>query len=374
MFKFKIGRKKIINPLQMVAGVVERRQAIAVLSNVFVQVSQGKIVFIATDTDIEMRAEIDLDEQIDLIAGETTIPARKLLDICKNSPEDSKIEVFQKESQVTLNINGNSKYILSTLPANNFPIISDFKKGASTILKQQNLRRAINKTAFAMAHQDVRQYLNGVLIEVEDSRIRLVATDAHRLSLCDLSISDKLPKTQILVPRKSILELARLLGENGDIELQIGDKHIRAIANNFTFTSRLIDGNFPNYRAVIPRDSLGVERNLVVASREVLRTSLQRASILCNEKHNKGIKLLLSSNQVKLFASNTEQEEAEEIIPVDYKGNDISIGFNVSYLLDVLSVLSSTDVEIKITDSNSSVTIEDPQEPDLLYVVMPMMF
>ncbi len=375
MLKFKIARKKIINPLQMVAGVVERRQAIAVLSNILVRVTNEKIVLIATDIEIEMRAEIALNSQDSVIEGEITIPARKLLDICKSSPEDSIIELEQTKTQISLNIDGNSKYILSTLPANTFPIITEFKKEASIRLKQQELRRAINKTSFAMAHQDVRKYLNGILIEVHEQKIRLIATDAHRLSLCDIQINDSLPKTQILVPRKSILELARLLNSEDEyVELQLGEKHIRALSNSFTFTSKLIDGSFPNYASVIPKDSLGSARNSIIANREALKAGLQRASILCSEKHSKGIKLLLSSNQIKLIASNTEQEKAEETIPINYNGSEISIGFNVSYLLDVLAVLSSDNVEIKTTDTNSSVTIEGNEEADLLHVVMPMMF
>ncbi len=375
MLKFKIARKKIINPLQMVAGVVERRQAIAVLSNILVRVTNEKIVLIATDIEIEMRAEIALNSQDSVIEGEITIPARKLLDICKSSPEDSIIELEQTKTQISLNIDGNSKYILSTLPANTFPIITEFKKEASIRLKQQELRRAINKTSFAMAHQDVRKYLNGILIEVHEQKIRLIATDAHRLSLCDIQINDSLPKTQILVPRKSILELARLLNSEDEyVELQLGEKHIRALSNSFTFTSKLIGGSFPNYASVIPKDSLGSARNSIIANREALKAGLQRASILCSEKHSKGIKLLLSSNQIKLIASNTEQEKAEETIPINYNGSEISIGFNVSYLLDVLAVLSSDNVEIKTTDTNSSVTIEGNEEADLLHVVMPMMF
>jgi DNA polymerase-3 subunit beta len=375
VLKFKIARKKIINPLQMVAGVVERRQAIAVLSNILVRVTNEKIVLIATDIEIEMRAEIALNSQDSVIEGEITIPARKLLDICKSSPEDSIIELEQTKTQISLNIDGNSKYILSTLPANTFPIITEFKKEASIRLKQQELRRAINKTSFAMAHQDVRKYLNGILIEVHEQKIRLIATDAHRLSLCDIQINDSLPKTQILVPRKSILELARLLNSEDEyVELQLGEKHIRALSNSFTFTSKLIDGSFPNYASVIPKDSLGSARNSIIANREALKAGLQRASILCSEKHSKGIKLLLSSNQIKLIASNTEQEKAEETIPINYNGSEISIGFNVSYLLDVLAVLSSDNVEIKTTDTNSSVTIEGNEEADLLHVVMPMMF
>jgi DNA polymerase-3 subunit beta len=375
VLKFKIARKKIINPLQMVAGVVERRQAIAVLSNILVRVTNEKIVLIATDIEIEMRAEIALNSQDSVIEGEITIPARKLLDICKSSPEDSIIELEQTKTQISLNIDGNSKYILSTLPANTFPIITEFKKEASIRLKQQELRRAINKTSFAMAHQDVRKYLNGILIDVYEQKIRLIATDAHRLSLCDIQINDSLPKTQILVPRKSILELARLLNSEDEyVELQLGEKHIRALSNSFTFTSKLIDGSFPNYASVIPKDSLGSARNSIIANREALKAGLQRASILCSEKHSKGIKLLLSSNQIKLIASNTEQEKAEETIPINYNGSEISIGFNVSYLLDVLAVLSSDNIEIKTTDTNSSVTIEGNEEADLLHVVMPMMF
>jgi DNA polymerase-3 subunit beta len=261
------------------------------------------------------------------------------------------------------------------LPANTFPIITEFKQEASIRLKQKELRRAINKTSFAMAHQDVRRYLNGILIEVHEQKIRLVATDAHRLSLCDIQVTGSLPKNQILVPRKSILELARLLSSEDEyVELQLGEKHIRALSNSFTFTSKLLDGSFPNYTSVIPKDSLGSTRNTIVANRETLKSGLQRASILCSEKHSKGIKLLLSNNQIKLIASNTEQEKAEETIPVSYNGSEISIGFNVSYLLDVLAVLSSDNIEIKTTDSNSSVTIEGKEEADLLYVVMPMMF
>ena len=245
--------------------------------------------------------------------------------------------------------------MLATLPAADFPVIDELAQQQVLKVPQADLRRLLDKTHFSMAQQDVRYYLNGMLLETDGKMLRTVATDGHRLALCEMDLPSKATGQQVIVPRKGVLELQRLLGTEGDVQITIGSNHIRAQIGDVRFTSKLIDGRFPEYSRVIPAAS----PKAVVADREVLRAALQRTAILANEKY-RGIRLALKKNSLTLQAHNPEQEEAEEQVEVSYKGDELEVGFNVSYLLDALAAVDGNEVEIGVTDGNSSCLVRAP--------------
>ncbi len=361
--KFSAPREVLLKPLQTVVGVVERRQTMPVLSNFLLIVSKKKLNVTATDLEVELmaEAEVTVDQE-----GDITVPGRKFLDICKALPEGAKITVSQSGERVVVR-SGKSRFTLSTLPANDFPVVESIGGQQTIEIEQVVLRKLLEKTQFAMANQDVRYYLNGLLLEVGSSRIRAVATDGHRLAMCDAKLEQGgNTEQQVIVPRKGVLELFRML-DGGTIRLTIGDNHIRAEFDGIRFTSKLIDGRFPEYKRVIPKKS----DSLISADRTTLRQALQRTAILSNEKY-RGIRLDVKENNVIIQAHNPEQEEAEEELEVSYVGDEMEIGFNVNYLLDALSAVENEAVEIQVTDANSSCIIKDPKNKDCTYVVMPM--
>jgi len=264
---------------------------------------------------------------------------------------------------------GRSRFTLSTLPANDFPTVEEGPGSLTCSLEQSKLRRLIERTSFAMAQQDVRYYLNGMLLEVSEGIIRAVATDGHRLAMCSMKADIGQPdRHQVIVPRKGILELARLLTEpDGNVSIVLGQHHIRATTGEFTFTSKLVDGKFPDYERVLPKGG----DKLVLGDRQALREAFSRTAILSNEKY-RGIRLQLASGQLKIQANNPEQEEAEEEVGVEYNGGSLEIGFNVSYLLDVLGVMTTEQVRLILSDSNSSALVQESDNDDSAYVVMPM--
>ena len=263
---------------------------------------------------------------------------------------------------------GPSKFTLATLPAADFPTVDDINAGQTIGLRQAKLCRLLDKTHFSMAQQDVRYYLNGLLVETDGRYLRAVATDGHRLALCQVKLSGKkMPEQQVIVPRKGILELQRLMSGKGNVELELGSNHIRIEVDGIRFTSKLIDGRFPEYERVIPEDT----SNQLSADRELFKGALHRTAILSNEKY-RGIRLIIRDSGVVLQAHNPEQEEAEEELEVSYKGDDIEIGFNVNYLLDALGAIESEEVTLSVVDSNSSCLLREPGNDDCKYVVMPM--
>ncbi|MGJ8686730.1 MAG: DNA polymerase III subunit beta, partial [Spongiibacteraceae bacterium] len=264
---------------------------------------------------------------------------------------------------------GRSRFSLSTLPASDFPGVEQGKNGQQFELKQGDLKRLIDRTSFAMAQQDVRYYLNGMLFEVSQDLLRAVATDGHRLAMATFEGAVAVEQdAQVIVPRKGVVELARLLiHEDEPASLIVGTNHIRVATRGFTFTSKLIDGKFPDYERVLPRGTT----KTVIGSREELKQAFARAAILSNEKY-RGIRMLLANGALTITANNPEQEEAEETVAVDYEGPGLEIGFNVSYILDVLGVVSGEEVKFLLSDANSSALIEDAVEGDCQYVVMPM--
>mgnify|MGYP003630696935 FL=1 len=364
--KFTISRDALLKPLNLVAGVVERRQTLPILANVLMELEDDRLALTGTDLEVELVGRVQLATAGD--SGEVTVPARKLVDICKSLPEGSDIQFTAQDSKVTVK-SGRSRFTLATLPAREFPNVEDSMGTHQFTVKQGQLKRLIDRTSFAMAQQDVRYYLNGMLWEIKDKLLRVVATDGHRLAMCTLPGKlEATDDTQVILPRKGVLELARLLlQDEADIAIVIGSNHIRATTDDFTFTSKLVDGKFPDYQRVLPRSP----DKIVLGSRLELRQAFTRAAILSNEKY-RGVRLKVTKGSLDIVANNPEQEEAEEAVVVDYEGEALEVGFNVSYLLDVLGVLSGEQVKLSLSDPNSSALLEESDVGDSLYVVMPM--
>ncbi|QLF93546.1 DNA polymerase III subunit beta [Pseudomonas sp. ABC1] len=364
---FTIQREALLKPLQLVAGVVERRQTLPVLSNVLLVVEGQQLSLTGTDLEVELVGRVSLEDAAE--PGEITVPARKLMDICKSLPNDAVISVRLEEQKIIIK-SGRSRFTLSTLPANDFPTVEEGPGSLNFSVPQHKVRRIIEGTSFAMAQQDVRYYLNGMLVEVSSGQLRAVATDGHRLAMCSMQAEgiEQVEKHQVIVPRKGILELARLLtDQDAEVGIVLGQHHIRATTGEFTFTSKLVDGKFPDYERVLPRGG----DKLVVGDRQALREAFSRTAILSNEKY-RGIRLQLENGLLKIQANNPEQEEAEEEVAVDYAGASLEIGFNVSYLLDVLGVINSEKVRLLLSDSNSSALVQEFDNDNSAYVVMPM--
>ncbi len=362
--KFSAAREVLLKPLQAVIGVVERRQTMPILSNVLIIARDGQLSVTATDLEVELVAQAEIDVEN---GGEITVSGRKLLDICKALPEGSDIHVCLSGEKLSIRA-GRSKFNLATLPAAEFPVVEDIKAGQTISVSQEALGHLIEKTHFSMAQQDVRYYLNGMLLETSGQHLRAVATDGHRLALCQVELDGAdLEEQQVIVPRKGVLELQRLMSGEGDLNIELGSNHIRIQLEGIRFTSKLIDGKFPEYDRVIPKASA----NELKANRSEFRDALQRTAILSNEKY-RGIRLVIRDSGVLLQAHNPEQEEAEEELEVEYSGEDIEIGFNVNYLLDALGAVEGDVVTLSVQDSNSSCLIRQPGNEDSTFVVMPM--
>jgi DNA polymerase-3 subunit beta len=363
--KFTVTRDALLKPLNLVAGVVERRQTLPILANVLIGVEGNQLSLTGTDLEVELLGKVSLDGAT--VDGDITVPARKLLDIVKSLPDDSVISVEVEEQRAIIK-SGRSRFTLSTLPASEFPNVEQGPASLEFDVLQGNLKTLIDKTAFAMAQQDVRYYLNGMLWEIKDGIFRVVATDGHRLALSTQSGITVSEEKQVILPRKGVLELSRLLIEEEEsIHLAFGDTHLRATTQAFTFTSKLVDGKFPDYDRVLPKGS----DKEVVAERDVLKQALARAAILSNEKY-RGIRMQFNSGDLRIVANNPEQEEAEDVVAIEYDGDTLEIGFNVSYLLDIMNVVSGPKVKFSLLDANSSALLEDNDDGNSLYVVMPM--
>jgi DNA polymerase III subunit beta len=363
--KFETLRDTLLLPVQAVVGVVERRQTMPILTNLLLSVSDGSLAITGTDMEVELVASTGVEVQE---IGEVTVPARKLLDICRALPEGAKITVQLDKGKLSIR-SGRSRFSLATLPAADFPSVEDIHVQRGFEIGQKQLRDLIAKTAFSMAQQDVRYYLNGLLLETGENYLRSVATDGHRLALCDLpSGTSDTSVQQVIVPRKGVLELQRLLGESeAQVKIELGMNHVRVNLPGVRFTSKLIDGRFPEYERVVPK---GGDKTFV-ADRQLLRETLGRAAILSNEKY-RGVRLQLVPKRLKVMAHNPEQEEAEDELEIEYQGNELEIGFNVTYLLDALGALESKQVNVTLTDANSSCLIRAPENEYCRYVVMPM--
>lgn len=363
--QINIQREDLLTPLSFVASVVERRQSLPILSNVLIKLSAGVLELAGTDLEVEVIVKTSTIQGVD---GELTLPARKLLDICRALPAHAHIDIkLDKEKAIIKS--GRSRFALMALPAADFPSIETKQWECTISLTQKELKGLLEKTQFCMAQQDVRYYLNGLLLELTPQLLRAVATDGHRMAMSEVPLSANIEgEKQVIVPRKGVQELSRLL-ENSDepVEVLFGSNHLRVNFKELTFTSKLIDGRFPDYNKVIPQK----QTILLKLDRDLFRETLSRAAILSNEKY-RGVHFNISPGVLRVTAHNPEQEEANEELPIEYQGDELDIGFNVTYITDAVGALHSQIIEFGLSDAGSSCTLRSSDDPTYQYVVMPM--
>ncbi len=365
MFIEKIEKDALLKPLQVTGGIIERRQPLPILSNVLIQKTGSKFRFVSTDLEIQITTTVGTDQKPS--DESITVAAKKLQEILRVLPNDSKVSLDIQDSKLQIKA-GKSKFNLQTLPAGDFPQVADQLKGAEKILlKQKQLRELLGAVQYAMAQQDIRYYLNGVLLVVDGAVLKAVATDGHRLAYYSITLDSSYTKREIILPRKTISELFKLLSDSDDdVTLELSDTQVRVAFSGITITSKVIDGKFPDYGKVIPSHT-----NHVSLERLVVQQALQRVSILSNEKF-RGVRLVLTEKNLRIVSSNSEQEEAQEDLEADYHGPALDIGFNVNYLLDGLNNMSSQQAVFSFGDPNSSVLITRPGDENFKYVIMPM--
>lgn len=363
--KLKIERDRLLRPLGHVSGVVEKRQTLPILGNVYIKQEQNTLTLIGTDLETEVLARV---EEVEGDNGECTVTARKFYDICRMLPETAVINLVN-EGDRTIITSGKSRFSLQSLPAADFPRLEAEKWEETLEIKQRDLKDLLEKTAFSMAQQDVRYYLNGCLVEIGKAGVRVVATDGHRLAKSELAMPLEVSGLrQIIVPRKAVTELLRFLGEEDEaVRIDVNPNHLRISAGPWEFVAKLIDGRFPDYEKVIP---VSLSTHLEV-DRLHLSEILARTAILTNEKF-RGVRLVLKPGAMVVMANNPEQEEAVDEMAVDFDGQEVEIGFNVGYLMDALRALQSDNVDLGLQDANSSCTINEPGNRSTLYLVMPM--
>lgn len=366
MFIEKIGKDVLLKPLQTVIGIVERKQPLPILSNVLIEKTGANLRFTATDLEIQISTEINDPAQ----AGPNesiTVAAKKLQDILRILPEDSKVTMSLLDSRLLLKAH-KSKYSLQTLPAQDFPRVAEQLEDAEKVqLEQRQLKKLFGMVQYAMAQQDIRYYLNGVLLVVDGAYLKLVATDGHRLAFTAAKLDREYPKREIILPRKTVNELVKLLQDTDDkITFELAANQVRVTFSDIVVTSKVIDGKFPDYERVVPKYS-----NHLTLDRQAIAQALQRAAILSNEKFH-GVRFVLTEKNLRIISSNSEQEEAQEEMETDYHGAALDIGFNVNYLLDGLNNATAEKITISFGDPNSSILITVPGNEDFKYVVMPM--
>jgi len=366
MTSITVQRDVVLLPLQSVSGVVERRHTLPILSNVLLELTGGKLALTATDLEIQVASRTDAEAGA--AEQSTTVSARKLQDILRALPEGSTLLLDLQDKRLQIRA-GKSKFSLQTLPAADFPKLAP--AGAATAIfeiAQKDLRRLLGLVQYSMAQQDIRYYLNGLLFALAPSGLTLVATDGHRLALAALAIELDVPKVDVILPRKAALELSKLLSEgDAQVRVEVRDNQLSFAFGSIEFVSKLVDGKFPDYQKVVPS---GYKKHFRL-DRLQLQQALQRAAILSNEKF-RGVRWVLTENSLHIVSNNTEQEEAEEELEVSYTAEALDVGFNVSYLLDILANVTSSEVECSLGDANSSMLITLPDTPNFKYVVMPM--
>jgi DNA polymerase-3 subunit beta len=369
MIVLKAPQQKLLDALQSVAGIVERRHTLPILANVLMRKNGGELELITSDLEIQVRTKAELGG--DGGSFSTTVGARKLIDILRSLPSDQVVTVSAAQNKLTLT-GGKSRFTLQTLPADDFPLVNeavDF--GPAFSVPQKTLKGLINQVHFAMAVHDIRYYLNGILFVAEGKTLTLVATDGHRLGLAQALLDSEMPRQEVILPRKTVLELQRLLKDDKDsdglIELRFAGNQAKFSFSGMEFVTKLVEGKFPDYNRVIPKN----HKNAVVLGRAPLLASLQRAAILTSEKF-KGVRVNIEPGVLRIASSNAEQEEAKEELEIDYAGDAIEIGFNVTYLMDVLANIGHDMIKVELHDSNSSALITVPDQTGFKYVVMPM--
>ncbi len=366
MLLMKINKEEFLKPLQSVVGIVERRHTLPILSNVLIQIGNQSIAFIATDLEIQITAM--LENKQDNNDSAITVSAKKLQDIVRALPESSEISFSSKDSRLQLRA-GKSQFNLQTLPAEDFPRLALSDELVSEIsISQSMLKQLFNQVQYAMAQQDIRYYLNGLLLVLEPGFVKVIATDGHRLSLASMGMETVNHAAEAILPRKTVTELIKLLGDSDEeVKISLGKNLVTFTFGNINLVSKVIEGKFPDYNKVIPSHY----NNHVVLDRLTLLHAMQRASILSNEKF-RGVRMVLTQNSMRVICNNTEQEEAEEELEIEYVNEPLDIGFNVTYLLDVLNNINTKEVDCSFGDANSSCLITVPGDDRFKYVVMPM--
>ena len=362
---FNIKRSDLLPCLQCVSGNIDRRQTLPILSNLLFDIKPNSFSVTTTDMEVELVVEVEVK------LGESTrltLPARKLFDICRSLPNDSELEFNIKDEKAYIE-SGKSKFTLATLPAQEYPVIDINEETIDFNLSYDKLIGLLENTQFAMAQQDVRYYLNGLMLEISSGNLKAVATDGHRLAFDETDVETSSNEDrQIIIPRKGVTELIRLLqSSQNEANIRVSKNHIQVTSGKLSFTSKLIDGKFPDYQRVIPE----LSETIIVADREELKNSLARVSILSNEKY-RGVKMIFSNDSLRVLAHNPEKEEAEEEVNIVYQGDEMEIGFNVSYLIDALTAIDNKKVKLSILNPNSSCLIISEKKSRSQYVVMPM--
>jgi len=361
----QLNRETLLKPLTSVTSIVEKRHTLPILSNLLLEIKQNKIHLTATDLEMQISLSIDSSKNNDF---STTISAKKLLDICRSLPDGSEMSLNTSDSRVTLKA-GNSRFSLQTLPAADYPVMTKTQSHATVInIEQRQLKNLLKQVEFAMGQQDIRYYLNGLLFEVNANRLNLVGTDGHRLSFTSTEVKQYYEKQEVILPRKTVIELIKLLNDTDEqVHIEITSNQVNFSFDNIKLISKVIDGKFPDYNRVIP---IGHQNTFTIDRLKIL-LAMQRASILSNEKY-RGIRTVLSNQNLKLISTNSDQEEAEEKLEINYNGDNLDVGFNVTYLIDILNNTDSEEITFSFADANSSCLITLPNNSDYKYVVMPM--
>ena len=362
-----VTRETLLKPLVMTSHIIARQQTLPILSNILFVIQEGELTITATDLEVELITKVNIDTEQSIAY---TLPARKLTDICKTLPNEAEITLEFKENKVILR-SGQGRYMMSTLNAEDYPAIEINTAVHNIQMPEHALKKLIDKTAFSMAQQDVRYYLNGLLFEIQQDQIRVVATDGHRLSIAETAIKhDLTEEKQIIIPRKAIIELSRILEKEGEkiAEIIFNNTHFQVKKGNICFTSKLIDGQFPDYEKILPTEQ---EAKQLTVDREQLKQVLTRTSVLSNEKFCSTC-FKIQNDTLCLQVNNSENDEAEEHINIEYSGESVDIGFNVAYFLDVLQVIQAEQIQLIFTNPDASTLIKPVGEEDHRYIVMPM--
>jgi DNA polymerase III subunit beta len=366
MIVFKSTQDQVLSALQAVSGIVERRHTLPILANVLIRKTGGAVQLTTSDLEIQIRTQAELGGDEGSFA--TTVGARKLIDILRTLPADQTVSLESSQNKLILK-GGKSKFTLQSLPAEDFPLVQESPSfGPAFSVPQKTLKSLLGQVSFSMAVHDIRYYLNGILFVAEGKKLSLVATDGHRLAFASADLDVEVPKQEVILPRKTVLELQRLLSDkDGAIEMRFANNQAKFSFDGMEFVTKLVEGKFPDYNRVIPRN----HTNIVVLGRTALLSALQRAAIMTSEKF-KGVRLNVEPGVLRVASSNADQEEAVDELDIEYAGDAIEIGFNVSYLIDALTNMTQDMVRVELADGNSSALVTIPDNEYFKYVVMPM--
>lgn len=367
--RFNVPAETLSKRVQLLSNVIESRQTKPILGNFLLEVmDQDRLVMTASDLELEIVIDVDLHGSGE--KGAITVPAKKFTDICRSVDAATDLNVFQDQQFVKVNA-GSSRFSLTTLPAVDFPKLETNDYPNEFRISLLHLKELMERTHFAMALQDVRSYLNGMLLEFEGGMVRAVATDAHRLALCEKDIEQVKgngEKLQTILPRKAVIELVRLLDTvDCQVSLAFNENHLKVEVPGMKLTSKLLEGNFPDYQRVLPKGG----KIAFLANRDELRQNLVRTSILASEKY-KGVLMQMEEGNLRVYVSNSEQENAEAAMPIEYEGNAFEVGFNINYVLDVINAIKKDRLEFRFIDTASSCLVTEFETDYCQYVIMPM--